>query len=128
MAFRYRRSASSPPRACLEAAVRAPPAPPLPVRLRSGSDARDSSPRSPAYSSRSHIPDMPNPLPPPPRFWSCPTARSDSARQHPHGPTLSSVVHADDAIPPPPHFPASPLTPPSTPPAPLSPPPATTYP
>ena len=49
------------PRGCPRAAVRAPPAPPLPARLRSDNDARDSSPRSPACSSRSRPPGRPSP-------------------------------------------------------------------
>jgi len=78
--------------------VRLRPAPPLRARLRSGSAARDSIPRSPACSSRSRTPDTPNPPLARPRSSSCPSARSDSARLLPHGPTLSSVVLVDDAI------------------------------
>jgi len=78
---------------CLRAVVRARPAPPLGARLRSDSDAKDSTPRSPVYNSRSRTHKYAQPTAGPrPDLGSCPIARSDSARLLPHVPTLSFVV------------------------------------
>src|SRR5260370_2926273 len=107
MGLRWSWLASNFPRGCPRVVVRAPPARQRRARLRSDNDARDSIPRSLAYSSRSHPPGRPSPLQDLPRSWSCPTARSDLAHWLPRGPTLSSFVRADDVSSPATHVLAS---------------------
>ena len=98
------------PLGCPWVAVRAPPAQPRRVHLRSDSDAKDSIPRFPAYSNRSRTPGTPNPRQDPPRSWSYPIARSGSVVMLRHDPTPSFVVRAGVASEPASFVRASPAT------------------